>query len=425
MLRTSSLDDVWGFSVLFDHHIIEQVISLWNRTDGSRSGLRFDHVKWAMETVFLAGLKREEDHPVQVSVALLEPDFEIDHGSPGDNVAMRLARRLPFTVDSLVKLAPAYDPTTTSIMVSINPDDADQLEIHGALFSSRRGRTRFDIEPFSQAPPEALIISTQKTGALSVFRGGTVIARFNTGRFSEPTPTPFSSSLIGWGLLRGVKAQEEFRRNGILYWEHYRDFIDRLLVEASRRGHGGTVVWLPGNRLATGRDWINEKYVLEDVQEGASLLEALCSLEALRHDTEVARRRGDEGAADIMVVTRTIHEVKRRVVEHIEMLAHLTRVDGALILDDRLRPLSYGSILEAPAWTGKTLYGPDNDGYPHFHVDLTQYGTRHSSAVGFIGKIPDAVAFVLSQDGPVAGITGKDRDALYWWPDCLSNIWAV
>ncbi|MEG3641034.1 putative sensor domain DACNV-containing protein [Magnetococcus sp. PR-3] len=410
--------------MLFDHHIIEQVITLWNRADRHRSGLRFAHVKTAMETVFLAGLKREEDRPVQVSVALLEPDFEIEHGNPGDNVEMRLSTRLPFTVDSMVKLAPAYDPTTTSIVVSVNPDDAQTLEIWGAVFSSRRGRTRFDAEPFKQSPPEALIISTMKTGSLAVFRGGSVIARFNAGRFSEPTPTPFTSSLIGWSLLRGVKAQDEFRRSGIHYWELYRDFIDRLLVECSRRGHGGTVVWLPTDRMFPALDWINQKYVMHETQEGAPLLEELCHLEALKQQTEIANQRGEEGA-NVLVLSQTIHEVKRRIVEHVEMLAQLTRVDGALIINDRLQPLSFGSILEAPPWTGKTLYGPDNDGYPTFHVDLLQYGTRHNSAVSFIGRNPETVAFVLSQDGPVAGITGKDKDALYWWPDCLSNLWAV
>ncbi|OSM05096.1 hypothetical protein MAIT1_03239 [Magnetofaba australis IT-1] len=381
-------------------------------------------MKSAMETVFLAGLKREEDRPVQVSVILLEPEMFPHRELSGEPVLVRMDRRLPFTVDSLVKLAPAFDPVTTALAVCACDVDTQALSVWGAVFTSRRGRTRFDPEPFSLTPPDALVISTLSTGSLTVFRGGNVIARFNSGRFNEPTPTPFTASLMGWSLLQGIKSHAEFQTNGTRYWRCYRDFIDRLLVEANKRGHGGAIVWLPEHLLEDGQDWINPRYTLQQGAEGAPLLQELCRLEIAREEGEDAFRQGVKGP-DVLVVERAIQEVKRRIVEHVELLAQMTRVDGALILSSRLRALSFGSILEAPTWLGETIYGPDDDAYPAYQVDLHQYGTRHNSAVNFIGKNHDAVAFVLSQDGPIAGITGKDGDTLYWWPDCLSSLGSV
>lgn len=418
---------------MFDHHIVEQVIALWNEKERSPQDtpLPFEHVKTIMETVFLSGLKREEDRPVQVSASLLGPETFHHHATQTatQSILLRLEKRLPFTEDALVKIAPAFDPMTTSVAVS--PGEDGTLYIWAALFSTHRGQNRFDPQLFNPLTPDALTISSKKSGSLSIFRGDNVIARFNAGRFTLPTPTPFTSSLMGWSILKAIRHHQEFKLYGTKYWHTYRDVIDRLLVESNKRGHGGTIIWIPDdNELARAHHYIVPKYTLAESPEGVIEVAKLCE-SLMRRKKEVMKRTAGESHQDIWTIEEEILQSKRRIVEHVELLAQLTRVDGALILSDRLRPLSFGSVLVAPLWHGRTYLGPpkafDTSEVPESasEVELSRYGTRHNSAVNLIGQCPESVAFVLSQDGPIAGLTRKDPSNIYWWPDCLSKLWAA
>ncbi|NGZ28621.1 MAG: hypothetical protein G8345_17230, partial [Magnetococcales bacterium] len=204
-----------------------------------------------------------------------------------------------------------------------------------------------------------------------------------------------------------------------------RDVIDRLLVESAKLNHGGTIVWLPEEELSASSSWILPKYVVHNGPEGASLLDHLCALDQKRED-RLSRMEGEgnETVPQSRAVEEGILECKRHIVEHVELLANLTSVDGALILTDKLQPLSFSSILIAPLWYGETIYGPNDEAHNMGQVNLTRYGTRHNSAVNFVGYCPGSVTFVISQDGPIAGLTRKDEETVYWWPDCLSRLWA-
>ncbi len=411
---------------MFDIGTIRQIIDLGVLASILRRLLPQDHehLRTIMERVFLAGLKREEDRPIRVSVCYLDPEAIVSRGHSGEDVVFHLAVPIPLTVDALVKMAPAFDPTTTALAVFPQAGRSDRLMIWGGIFSSIRGRNRFDALPEGLLPPEVLTVTTRKPGGLSVIIGRRIITRFSGGRFSVPTPTPFTSSLMGWSLLKVVKHHPEQTAHGMHYWNTYRDMVDRLLVEANLRGHGGTVIWIPEERLDNARQLIRPNNRLTRFQEGSPLVGELCAIERHR-ETVTGPDRRLESNPNPIVVEETILECKRKIVEHVELLAQMTRVDGALILSDRLRPLSFGSFLEAPPWPGDTVLGTDDGSEDARSLNLSHYGTRHNSAVNFIGRCPGCVGFVLSQDGPIAGLTQKDDRTVYWWPDCLSQLWAV
>ncbi|MBF0371682.1 MAG: hypothetical protein HQL52_19775 [Magnetococcales bacterium] len=414
--------------MLFDTHTIQQVIALWQQEEKEDLPPLFsDHVQRIMETVFLAGLHRVEDHPVTLSVTLTEPVENLETDRPGENIYIRFGKKRPFTVDTLDKLAMGFDPLTTALGVSPVVGTPQLLEIWGAIFTSRRGRDRFDPLPFGIPAPDLLTISTFQAGSLSFFRENRLIARFNAGRLSEPASKPFTSSLMGWNLLERIKSHSEFKRCGTKYWYIYRHFIDRLLLEGGKLGHGGTIVWMP-NAPWGGVDepqyshWMLPKHILLDAPKGAPLLEDLCAMEQMREENRSARHSG-QPVADGHVIEETVLECKRKVVDHAELLANLTRLDGALIIDHSLRPISFGTILAAPHWPHQTLRWPDERMMHHpGPIDLSRYGTRHNSAVNFVGQHPGAVVFVISQDGPVVGLTRKDDTTIFWWPDCLGRI---
>ncbi|MBF0145314.1 MAG: response regulator [Magnetococcales bacterium] len=403
---------------LFDFHIIDQILALVNRVHPQRAGLlEFHHVKSIMENVFLAGLRREEDLPVKVSVTL--GDETLISNTPGfDAPFIHFDTPVPFTVDSLVKLGPGFDPATTSLFVRAKHNAPRNLEIWGAMFSSTRGRGMLDPFPFQQEPLQVLTIITRKTGSLVIRWGERMLAHFQSGHFSEPVADPFENCIIASTLMEVVSAHPEYRTSGELYWEIYRSILMLLLRRSAEDSTGGTVIWLPEAYTIRTQESLIDRYPLLESQEGAKIIDEYCQLELKKRNLgDSVSPPDDQG---LKAIGQALLDVKRRMIEHTEFLSHLTRIDGAVIISHRLKPIAFGAILAANTWNGQVLYD-NRDGTRSGHdVDRSKYGTRHGSAVDFVARYPGAVAFVLSHDGPVSAMTFSN-DAVFWVPDYIST----
>ena len=113
---------------------------------------------------------------------------------------------------------------------------------------------------------------------------------------------------------------------------------------------------------------------------------------------------------------------RKLILEFFLILAKLSCVDGALILNNNFKPLSFGARLRSNQWNGKVVLGP-NRSFPGGAVFPTaNLGTRHNSAIEFIGESDRAIAFVVSQDGPIRGFVKKDKDTILCWPDCRYSM---
>ncbi|MBF8272251.1 MAG: hypothetical protein HW380_1356 [Magnetococcales bacterium] len=402
---------------LFDSHIIDHILALANRVHPQNTDLLgFHHVKSIMENVFLAGLRREEDLPVRVSVALGDESL-ISSDAGFDAPFIRFETPIPFTVNSLVKLGPGFDSSTTSLFVRAKSNDARNLEIWGALFASIRGRSMLDPFPPQKKPAQVLTIDSRKTGSLVIRWGEKMLAHFQAGHFSEPVTDPFENCIIATTILNGIQGHPEYQRSQDMYWESYRSVLLLLLVHSSEDSTGGTVIWLPEDYVVKTQESLTDRYPLIDSCEGVGIIDEHCRL-------EIKRVRLVEGNPEEMpclkAVSQALLDVKRRMIEHTEFLSHLTRIDGAVLISHRLKPISFGAILAANTWHGKVVYD-NRDGSPSLHeVDRSRYGTRHGSAVDFVARYPGSVAFVLSHDGPVSAIT-LNGDAVHWVPNYIST----
>jgi hypothetical protein len=103
------------------------------------------------------------------------------------------------------------------------------------------------------------------------------------------------------------------------------------------------------------------------------------------------------------------------------MLARLSCMDGALVIDDRLAPHCFAVHLASQKWTGAVVEGPVGKLPPGQAIDLAGFGTRHNSAINFAGAHPGTIVFVVSEDGPVRTICRLEGSVLIW-PDCLNTV---
>jgi hypothetical protein len=88
----------------------------------------------------------------------------------------------------------------------------------------------------------------------------------------------------------------------------------------------------------------------------------------------------------------------RKLSEFLDVLANPSCVDGALIIYDELKPHRFRCHPAAEKWDGRVLEGTFRNAIPTSTIDTTCFGTRHNSAINFVGACPGAVAFVISMD---------------------------
>ena len=410
---------------MFDLKIVKDIVARWNpETRISNNRFLLKHVNSVMEAVFLAALKRNEDRPVRVGVSLIDRYSLSGSAHYEENVVLELEQNVLLSVDTLIKLSPALDSDTTVIAAWPSDKDPGVLEIWGAIFTSHRGRNRFDTLPLPLELPlsNTLTVISKKTGSLSIYKGNELITRFSSGRFLRLTRAHYMSGLIGERFLDGIKKHPEFSHYGVEYWNIYRDFIDYLLMETGRIGHGGIVGWVSSQISDSESKHIIPKYTLKNCPDGADLIGKLCNHELAGHYNS---SKGTFLHDNAEFIDRYMVECKRKIIEHAEILAQMTCVDGALLISDRLRPISFGTFFISPTWEGKIGYWKDNKEQSIPRSDFfSKYGTRHNAGINFVGQYEESIVFVVSQDGPIAGLTKKDEKTIHWWPDCVSQ-WLI
>lgn len=101
---------------------------------------------------------------------------------------------------------------------------------------------------------------------------------------------------------------------------------------------------------------------------------------------------------------------------HLEFVARLACVDGALILGPTLQPIRFATKLRAPPSEEPVFLGGDLN---HQSPSILQgVGTRHSSALNFVSHVKRAIAFTISSDGPVSAFSWLDG-RLSWWKNAV------
>jgi hypothetical protein len=376
---------------------------------------KLEHLLAVLDATYYASMHRKEDLPIQVSVTLLHSRYELEGFVREGMHTLLLENTMPLRADSIVALAPSFNPTQTTLLVAPDHDVLDELDIIGALHFPEQGLHRFDANSFARPIDELLTVAVRDSGNLHIFRGSELLGQFSSGAFTVSTSTTFTESPLAWSLVKEIRAHPEFKSLDMLYWNIYQDLIDLLLLEISTGGHGGAIIWLPPHCREVAAGLMDFRFPLSEAPEGSSAIARFAQLESW-----LKENKGTHGRHARIDAFRT---VKRELIDHVEMLAHLTYIDGALVLSDRLKPQTFGAMLHAKAWSGQIVSWENEPFFPSVHLNFKKLGARHASAVNFIGQCPGAVAFVVSQDGPVAGLTRKDENTIYWWPDCLGRLW--
>jgi len=394
---------------MFELSLIEEIRSAWRSVGRYRNQLTMAQavptavdLKALLETVFLASLQQEERRAIQVRVVFFPDTTTISLKQAAQRLeSLPFAQPIPLSVESLRKLAPAFDQNIATL-VATRSAGTSGYDLIGAILYGRIA-SLLDNDLSSRPRPPALTLSTRVPGSVVISYGDSVVGRFDKGQFLIAKPGPMSSYPFINQILQVLGAHELYKRYENGYWFLYRGCLERIYASAAARGHGGTVIWVPDKRLDEANTYFQTGRELADSPAGEDLIGIVLEEE----------NSGEGG--------ELIARYKRRLSEYLDLVAQLSCVDGALVLDEHLRPLRFATHLAAPKWTGEVFEGTHQSIPPTQKIELTRFGTRHNSAIGFVGSCPGTIGFVISEDGPVRAILRVD-EAIWLWPDCMNTV---
>ncbi|WP_139312743.1 putative sensor domain DACNV-containing protein [Acuticoccus yangtzensis] len=392
---------------MFDNTVIKVIQDAWisdqehpHRSRTRRSAPDLDSTKALIEIAFNLSLSQEEGTFQRASIALATESELFDSGHSYSKDIRKFKNNFIATPESLAKASPAFDCDSSIFLVECGSDT--QLVCWGVAFAEPRS-TRFNeipvgIEGGQLFRPDNLTATIAGVGNLRISRGDFLLGRLIRGVFSRSEPTPFVSRALGKILKPFAEADPLWQTHKMALWHAYRDTVVSLLLEAAKRGSGGAIALLADDDISVS--------VLEHGN-------ALCpSIELLPLLGEMERCEP---------LTRLAYA--RRASKRIGDMAQLANVDGALILSSRLRLMSYGSKFRAPPWSGPVDFGVDGWGsVPEGRFARERFGTRHNSAIDFVGSCSKSVVFVISEDGPIRAFAKDDQGRILCWPDCSQSV---
>jgi hypothetical protein len=389
--------------------IIEEIRTAWRSVGFSRNHSEMVRavpaaadLKALLEIVFLASLQQEERRAIQVRLVLLPDATTTSLKHEANHLeALPFAQPIPLSVESLRKLAPAFDQNLATL-VAARSADTNGYDIVGAILYGRIA-SLLDNDLSSLPRPPALILSTRVPGSVVVSYGDSVVGRFDKGQFVIAKPDPMASYPFINQILQVLADHELYKRYENGYWFLYRACIERIYANAAARGHGGTVIWVPDKLRDEANKYFQAGREIADSPSGENLMGI------------VLEEENSGGGGEL------IARYKRRLSEYLDLVAQLSCVDGALILDEHLRPVRFATHLAAPKWTGEVVEGTHKGVPPTQKIELTRFGTRHNSAISFVGACPSTIGFVISEDGPVRAIL-RVGEAIWLWPDCMNTV---
>ncbi len=110
-----------------------------------------------------------------------------------------------------------------------------------------------------------------------------------------------------------------------------------------------------------------------------------------------------------------LEAVERAIFEFSGLIAGLSSVDGAVVLDKRFELMGFGAEVSGQLPYPDIVYQAlDVEGERRSPEPATAVGTRHRAAYRFVTACPDGLAIVVSHDGAVRFVANQGGDVVYW-----------
>ncbi|HYF03205.1 MAG TPA: hypothetical protein VEC36_07505 [Patescibacteria group bacterium] len=326
-----------------------------------------DMIEAMIDATFWASLHREEGHSPRISLAFLKPEQT--------SQPLHFERRLPLTPRTLTKLSPGFE--RPGIHIGIWHENGE-LYVWGATLSIPNYCFVIDV-----SEPGLLVIKHRRFEGFGKFGNvavliGEEIKIIDENSANMPDCPNVISSLLG---INGAS------------WHDSADVLVQLAVSIRAHKRGGSLLMVPAGT----ESWRH----------------------SIMHPVHYAVAPAFTGLAGLMKRARTETQWQLELRREVDIVAGLTAVDGAIIMNDNYELLAFGAKIrhaEGRSLVDRIMLTEPIIGGGATIVNPTQStGTRHLSAAQFVHDQHDALALVASQDG---------RFTVFTWSPCEQMVHA-
>jgi Probable sensor domain DACNV len=399
------------------------------------------------DVAFLASLTYDERRPT-IFRLILCPQNELEkifaHRRGSEYTPIKFSNPLPFEPAQVRRLAPATDPSRVLIGIETALDDSSSpFRIWGLLDtgSSWSGFLQHE-RGGGMPPPDLIAVTSTEPGHLLVTRGGHTIAVLRSGSITYPRSNVLYGGPIG-RFFSNAQAALYQELCGRLEVDRYSDsddgypgraytaIVERLLYRISSQHHGGTLLLIPDIWHTEINIWspvVSIKYPIEDYRLWNLLLSKLelhKKYYSLYFGLRNAKRISKRDYYDYSRYEHLRDVADEQMRDSIAFAGSLSGVDGAIIMTDKFRILGFGAEVTAPAPVLHSIHlAEDTSGEDFQIISVNSYGTRHRAAFRYCWSLPQAIAFVISQDGGVR-VVRRVGDDVIMWAEILAGALAV
>ena len=379
----------------------------------------------ALSVAFQASLTVEETRPTRFRLLLTSPTQLPESGAPKQGV-LRLSfdQPRPFNADELRRLAPAV-PFETAL---IGADAAQgQLRIWGVAHSGPAWLAptwggRSVVPNWSYDP----IIHVTAPGHLAVRCAGELVGALERGLVVDATLDVFDSTWLPAMFARereDVRAAHDARQVAApsptsvehsLVGKVGQQMLRRAIQLVRGARHGGLILVVSSEVGPVPRlEGLRLKYALG--QDEPSHRYRTLLLEILRAVADTTSKASVGWADFASNESPHFAAMEQEVFELSRVLANLTAIDGALVLDKRFGIRGFGAEVSAELPTPERVFRAlDVEGSELQAEAIENVGTRHRAAYRFVNDHPDGLAVVISQDGGVSFVANRDGKVVFW-----------
>jgi len=390
---------------------------------GSKPSLEL--LEEALGVAFQASLTVEETRPTRFRLLLTAPTNLPVAGAPKEGVLrLMFDEPRPLNADELRRLAPAVPFETALIGAHA---EHDKLRIWGIAHSgpawlapSWGGRS---VVPNWTYDP---IIHVTAPGHIAVRCAGHLVGAIERGVVVDATLDVFESRWLRAMFereredVRAMHAAQQALAPSPTAAEHSlvgkvgQQMLRRAIQLARGAHHGGLLlVTSDGPDGAPQLNGVRLKYSFDQDEPPRRYRTLL--LDILRAVAETSSKPS-VGWTDFASNEHPhFAELEQEVFEFSRVLANLTAIDGALVLDKRFAILGFGAEVSAELPTPVQVFRAlDAEGDLRQPEAIEDVDTRHRAAYRFVNDHPDGLAVVISQDGGVSFVANRDGQVVFW-----------
>jgi len=377
----------------------------------------------ALSVAFQASLAAEEGRPVRFRLLLTPFDDLPEAGAPNAGVLrLRFDPSRSLHADELRRLSPSVPFETALIGAQV---EGEKLRVWGMAHSgpawlapSWGGRS---LVPNWTYDP---IIHATGPGQLAVRCAGTMVGGIERGVLVDALMDVFESAWLPAlfaherDVVRAEHAAQQAKKSSPTLVEH--SLVGRVGQQMLRRAiqlvrgarHGGMILVLDTG-ASRSFDGVRLKYRLgqdEPSRRYRTLLFQI--LDGVSAATSKASVGWSDFAAD---ASANLELLEQSIFELSRLIANLTAVDGAVVLDKRFGLLGFGAEVSAELPSPTCVWrATDPEGREREPYGIENVGTRHRAAYRFANDHPQGLAIVVSHDGGVTFVANREGEVVFW-----------